>query len=82
MGKVLCLTRKRTLFPILSRLTEEQSQQLISYTVFRKRPKKRNNLFKEEIPTEVIHHYPDNLDCDDFRNNDRATLCMKTKPFL
>lgn len=47
-----------------SEQTEEQSQQLISYTVVRKRSKKRNDLFDEGVPTEVIHHHPDQLECD------------------
>ncbi|WP_157118610.1 hypothetical protein [Sporosarcina sp. P37] len=46
-----------------SEQTEEQSQQMISYTVVRKRPKKRNDLFDEGIPTEVIHHHPEQLEC-------------------
>ncbi|WP_251672103.1 MULTISPECIES: IS66 family transposase [unclassified Sporosarcina] len=46
-----------------SEQTEEQSQQMISYTVVRKRPKKRNDLFDERVPTEVIHHHPDQLEC-------------------
>ncbi len=45
--------------------TEEQSQQLISYTVVRKiRKKKRNDSLQENIEIEAIHHHPENTICD------------------
>ncbi|WJY26114.1 IS66 family transposase [Sporosarcina trichiuri] len=50
-------------FP-LSEQTEEQSQQVVSYTVVRKASKrKRNDHFQEGVETEVIHHHPDQLTC-------------------
>ncbi|BAQ09971.1 transposase IS66 [Bacillus sp. OxB-1] len=44
--------------------TEEQSQQTISYTVVRKaQRKKRNDILREDIETEVIHHHPEHTEC-------------------
>lgn len=45
--------------------TEEQSIEKVSYTVTRKkRNKKRNDSFHEDIEIEEIHHHPANLACD------------------
>ena len=44
--------------------TEVQSQQTISYTVVRKiQRKKRNDLLREDIETEVIHYHPESTAC-------------------
>ena len=45
--------------------TEEQSQQMISYTVVRNiQKKKRNDSLREDIKVDAIHHYPENTLCD------------------
>ena len=45
--------------------TEEQSTETISYSVTRKKKyKKRNDSFREDIETEAIHHHPANLTCE------------------
>ena len=45
--------------------TEEQSTETVSYTVTRKKKnKKRNDSFREDIEIEEIHHHPTNLACD------------------
>lgn len=45
--------------------TEEQSTETVSYSVTRKKKnKKRNDSFREDIETEVIHHHPANLTCE------------------
>lgn len=45
--------------------TEEQSTETISYSVTRKKKnKKRNDSFGENIEIEEIHHHPDHLTCD------------------
>ena len=44
--------------------TEEQSTETVSYSVTRKKKnKKRNDSFREDIETEAIHHHPANLTC-------------------
>ncbi|WOV83788.1 IS66 family transposase [Sporosarcina jeotgali] len=53
-----------------SEQTEDQSQQVISYTVVRKASKKkRNDHFHEGVETEVVHHYPDLLTCSCCQND-------------
>lgn len=48
-----------------SEQTEEQSQQTISYTVVRKTPnKKRNDSLRDDVEVEVIHHHPENTNCN------------------
>ena len=45
--------------------TEEQSTEMIRYTVTRKKTnKKRNDSFLEGTEIEEIHHHPSNLSCD------------------
>lgn len=45
--------------------TEEQSQQMISYTVVRKiQKKKRNDSLRDGMEVEAIHHYPEHTLCD------------------
>ncbi|MGG2016922.1 IS66 family transposase zinc-finger binding domain-containing protein [Bacillus sp. S10(2024)] len=45
--------------------TEEQSQQMISYTVVRNiQKKKRNDSLRDDIEVEAFHHYPENTQCD------------------
>ena len=48
-----------------SEQTEEQSQQLISYTVVRKiHKKKRNDSLRDDVEVEAIHHHPESTICD------------------
>lgn len=48
-----------------SEQTEEQSQQTVSYTVVRKiNRKKRNDLLREDVEIETIHHHPEHTACD------------------
>lgn len=45
--------------------TEEQSQQTISYTVVRKiQKKKRNDVLRDGVEVEAIHHHPEDTMCD------------------
>ncbi|MFC5772818.1 IS66 family transposase [Ectobacillus antri] len=45
--------------------TEEQSQQMIPYTVVRSiSKKKRNDSLREDIEVEAVHHYPEHTQCD------------------
>ena len=45
--------------------TDEQSTETISYSVTRKKKnKKRNDSFREDIEIEAIHHHPANVTCD------------------
>src|SRR5690554_1192174 len=45
--------------------TEEQSQQIISYTVVRKKAnKKRNDSLRDDVEVEAIHHHPEKMTCD------------------
>lgn len=45
--------------------TGEQSTETISYSVTRKKKnKKRNDSFREDIEIEAIHHHPANVTCD------------------
>lgn len=48
-----------------SEQTEEQSTDIITYTVVRKSyKKKRNDSFVDGLEVEEIHHHPENLQCD------------------
>ena len=45
--------------------TEEQSQQMIAYTVVRKaQNKKRNDSLHDHVDIESVHHHPENTICD------------------
>ncbi|NCU18343.1 IS66 family transposase [Pallidibacillus pasinlerensis] len=45
--------------------TEEQSQQMISYTVVRRaQNKKRNDSLHDNVDIEFVHHHPENTICD------------------
>jgi transposase len=45
--------------------TEEQSQQMISYTVVRKaQNKKRNDSLHDNVQVKAVHHHPKNIICD------------------
>lgn len=45
--------------------TEEESQQMISYTVVRKiHKKKRNDSLRDNVEVEAIHHHPESTVCD------------------
>lgn len=49
--------------------TGEQSQQRISYTVVRKaKNKKRNDVLRDDVEVEQIHHHPENIICDCCQN--------------
>lgn len=45
--------------------TGEQSQETVTYTVVRKKSKKkRNDSLRDDVAVEVIHHHPENTSCD------------------
>ncbi|RUL45627.1 IS66 family transposase [Lysinibacillus antri] len=48
-----------------SEQTEKQSQQTVSYTVVRKvNKKKRNDLLRDDVGIEMVHHHPKHTVCD------------------